>query len=301
MNQIRSHYLRRGKVATALLAAGVLVGALLMADGLVQRTPGGDTAVAVINGYPITQRRFSAALQQMIPDQSSGVTQAQAGAVLDRLIEEELLLQRGLEIGITERDSSIRKSLVDAMIQSLVSAPQPVPDEATLESFYRANQAYFSGTPALQVRRMVFRGEDRRTRAAVAHVALADQAWDVVAGQLADPDFVQLPTSFIPLTKLRNYLGAGFTERLGSMEIGEFTAPLEQASSFSILLLMDLQPAVPPPFAAVQDLVLREYRRREDDAVLRSAFQSMRAEAEVKIDREFMAQLEEPWPLTDAE
>jgi hypothetical protein len=292
MNQIRSDYSHRSKAVTAALAVGALVGILLIADGLVERPAGDASAVALVNGYPITAQRFSRALQQMIPDQSSGVSLDQARAVLNRLIEEELLLQRGLDIGITDSDTAIRKSLIDAMIQQVVNASQPVPDEATLREFYQDNLAYFTGTAALRVRRMVFRGDDQRARAQAAYTALTSQGWDTVAQELADADFLQIPTSFMPITKLRNYLGPGLTKQLQTMNVGEFSAPAEQAGSSYILLLLDRQAALAPPFESVRALVLREYQRRADDAALRSYLQSLRDQAEVIIDWEFMAELD---------
>jgi hypothetical protein len=292
MNQIKSHYPRRSKAVTAALAVGALVGVLLMADGLVERPGGNASAVALVNGYPITAQRFAGALRQMIPDQSSGVSLAQARAVLDRLIEEELLLQRGLDIGITASDTAIRKSLVDAMIEKVVSESQPVPGEAALRDFYRHNASYFTGTAAVRVRRMVFGGDDHRARAAAAFAALTSQGWDTVAQQLADADFMQIPTSFVPVTKLQNYLGPGATTQLRTLRVGAYSPPLELAGSSYILLLLDRQPAAAPAFESVAELVLREYQRRADDAALRSYLQSLRDQAEVIIDGEFMAELD---------
>lgn len=292
MNQIRSDYPRRSKVVTAALAGGALIGLLLMADSLVERSTEDATAVALVNGVPITAQRFSRALQRLVPGPPGGPGLVQARAVLDRLIEEELLLQRGLEMGITDNDLAVRKSLVDAMIQKIVKESQRVPDEATLQDFYRDNRAYFAGTAALRVRRMVFRGDDRRARAEAAYKALEDQDWNAVAETLADTDFVQLPGSFMPVSKLRNYLGPGLTAQLEAMNVNEFSLPLEQAGSLNILLLQDRQPATAPSYTAARELVLREYQRRADDAALRSYLQSLYDQAEIIIDWEFMAGLD---------
>jgi hypothetical protein len=294
MNRIRNDIPRRSKGRTALLALGAAVGALLIADGLLQATAVDATAVALVNGYPISSQRFTIALRSVSPNPANVVTTEQRRAVLDSLIEEELLLQRGLEIGIADSDSVVRKSLVEAMIQRLVSAPKVAPDEAQLRNFYQQNQAYFTGTAALKVRRMVFRGDDSQARAEAAHAALAAASWNEVAQLHADVDFIALPTSFMPPSKLRNYLGPGMTAQLQTMIVGEFSQPLQQAGSFNILLLVDLQAATVQPFAKVRSLVLREYQRREDDAALRSYLQALRKESDVRIDEAFMARLNRP-------
>jgi parvulin-like peptidyl-prolyl isomerase len=294
MNRIRNDIPRRSKGRTALLVVGVVVGALLIADGLVQRTTGDETAVALVNGYPISSQRFTIALQSVSPNPANVVTTEQRRAVLDSLIEEELLLQRGLDIGIADSDSVVRKSLVEAMIQRIVSAPKVTPDEAQLQQFYQQNQAYFTGSAALKVRRMVFRGDGGLARAEAAYTALAASSWDEVARLHADVDFIALPASFMPAAKLRNYLGPGVTAQLETMAVGEFSKPLPQAGSFNILQLVDLQAAAARPFEEVQSLVLREYQRREDDAALRSYLQALREESNVRIDDAFMARLNQP-------
>ena len=67
--------------------------------------------------------------------------------VLERLIDEQLLLQRGLEIDLPQTEGMVRKSIVNSMIDKIVVEGQlfSVP-ENTLIEFYEDNKDFFLGS-----------------------------------------------------------------------------------------------------------------------------------------------------------
>ena len=117
-----------------LLAGGMLAGAALAVFYIVRIPdavePTAD-AVAWVNDRPISRASYENALQAVAGDRKSGtLREDDRERVLQRLIDQELLIDRAIEIGLPERDPQIRNQLATAMIAFLVRRAE---DEATAE------------------------------------------------------------------------------------------------------------------------------------------------------------------------
>src|ERR1044071_7198253 len=94
---------RRG-VPRALLIAGLIGGAAMAAAGLI----GGDRkalppqVVATVNQHPILRDAWLRAVAAVASEQNRELTADDRRHILDRLIDEELLVQQGLALGLAE-------------------------------------------------------------------------------------------------------------------------------------------------------------------------------------------------------
>ena len=71
---------------------------------------------AVVNGREISQANLESAVRALAADSNHTIGQAERRRVLDRLIEEELLVQRAVELDLEVKDRNIRNRLVGTMI-----------------------------------------------------------------------------------------------------------------------------------------------------------------------------------------
>jgi hypothetical protein len=131
--------------ALLLLAAGSVVGILLGAATAFHKS-GSDASVlldgasALVNGKSNREEDYARALALVEGDKRSEITAEDRARVLDRLIEEELLIQRGIAIGLVDSNRSVRKAITQAMLTSSVAesvSTQPSEDE--LCAFYAEN------------------------------------------------------------------------------------------------------------------------------------------------------------------
>jgi hypothetical protein len=214
--------------------------------------------------------------------------------VLDRIIEEKLLIERGLGIGLPYSDPKVRQAIVNAMIQTIisdVSSAEPAPGK--LYAFYQQNSDYFASPARARVRRMVFRGPDAQQRALAARASLDSNDWLFVEGSMADTDILSLPGSLLPISKLNGYLGPALTELALSLPVGGYSLPQADQAGYSIVMLVDLQRSEARPLAEVREQVLREYQRRAGDDALREYLEELRETAEIGIDDAFLERLEQ--------
>src|SRR5262245_34662738 len=135
--------------ALLLLAAGSLIGVLLGVVTAAHRHNSAtlpDGAIASVNGKPIREEDYARAVALVERDKRTEVTDEDRTRVLDRLIEEELLVQRGIAVGLVDSDRSVRKAITQAMLASVAAesaGAQPSADE--LRAFYAENPALFAG------------------------------------------------------------------------------------------------------------------------------------------------------------
>ena len=92
--------------ATLLLVGGAGLGLLaamwsaLGAGDAIERY--GD-AIAVVDGTPIQRSIFDSAIEGLAAAKRTALTEADKREALERIIDEELLLQRALELGLALR------------------------------------------------------------------------------------------------------------------------------------------------------------------------------------------------------
>lgn len=273
-----------------LLALGAALGVILAATGLVeeQLSPVEQSVIATVDGEAIYLSQYQRYLETLASDRRDALDQDDRTHILDRLIDEKLLIRHGEVSGVTRTEPAVRKAIVDAVIDNIISAGKGVvPSEAELARFYDENRAYFSHSPRLRVQRMAFRGEDARQRADRAHSALVrGEAFDAVKADVASSEVLTLPATALPANRLPNYLGPSLSAVVADLAEGEFTQPLESGDSLVILRLAGKLPGNSPELAEIRDAVLREYQRRANDEALREYLADLRSGSDIRINHE---------------
>ncbi len=285
---------RAARRARQLLAAGAAAGVALAATGLVRgaRLPGSDLGpgeVARVNGAAIRTDELERLVGALAADKRSPLTEADRARVLDRLVEEELLVQRAVEIGLVDSDPAVRKSLVQALIESVVAeAESEEPDAAALRRFFDEHREYFGAGERLRVERLVFRDGERgaaRPRAEEARKVLGEgrETAQAVGERLADPPLLALPQAPLPPAKLREYLGPALLDAARAVPEGAWTEPLPGAEGLELLRVAERRAAETPPYEAVAAQVAAEWRRERGDRALREYLELLRAEADLVV------------------
>ena len=124
MKSVRLQDFDEEKLARWLLLAAALLGLLvaLGSSNMRDRNQLSEAgAIARVNDRHIDRTEYASAYQALLADKTKAPTEADKRLVLDRLIEEELLVQRGLEIGLLEGDAQVRKAVAMAVIEFVLA------------------------------------------------------------------------------------------------------------------------------------------------------------------------------------
>ena len=295
---------RRGEIrgatasgAVAWLAIGALVGLAAATGSLLAgseraehagtRLP--DGAVALINGAPLRAADYERALAALSGDRRNPVGEIERRFVLERLVDEELLVQRALELGLAQRDRMVRSQLVAVMLTSVTEAAGlREPGEDELRAFHADHAEWFQEPARLHVRQLWVRGEparreeEARQRATDAVARLrAGEPFAAVAAALGDAPVARVPDAPLPRGKLVEYAGPAALAALADAADGAITDPLPLAGGLQVLQLVARGPARARPFDEVADEVRAEVRRRASEEALRRYLAELREHAEI--------------------
>jgi peptidylprolyl isomerase len=282
-----------GRRARALLATGALVGIAAAAASLLgtsREEPLPEGAVARVNGALLRADEYERLLAALASDRRTPLDDDDRRRVLDRLIEEELLVQHALALGLARSDRRVRADLVSAVLGSLAAAGDGyAPGEEEIRAFYDENRDFFAGPGRLWVRQ-VFVAVDGEGEAAASERARraserlrAGEPLEAVRRELGSPEVAPLPDAPLPPAKLREYLGP--TALLGALDLapGATSDPIRSAQGFHVLELVEREPGGTPPLEEILPQVRAELRRRADDRMLRERLDQLRAEADLTV------------------
>jgi parvulin-like peptidyl-prolyl isomerase len=283
----------------ALLALGAVTGIVLAAVGLMpsRLRSGNDLpsdAVARVNGELIRRDDFERLLVGLASDRGEAIGPEQRRHVLDRLIDEELLIQRGLELGFARLDRRVRGDLTAVVMSAIIEESQGAqPTRAELQAFYDTERAFFAQPGQLRVRQ-VFCRVTANAQAAAA-LARADQAatrlragedFEAVRRALGDAELSPLPDTLLPAAKLRDYLGPTAQRAALSLDAGAISAPIRSGTGFHVLQVVERQEGIALPLESIESQVLAEYRRRAGEKALRDYLDELRARADIQMRAE---------------
>jgi hypothetical protein len=156
--------------ALLLLAAGALGGLLLAGAGLFssaapQRVPA--HAVALVNGKPILRSDWQAQVEVLQGEPWARTTPAQRNEALQSMIDEELFVQRGLELGLPDSDADVRAALAGSVrLQAGADQRAAALSEADLRAWFaRHPERYGSDFAAAHKRLALDLRREQQTRA----------------------------------------------------------------------------------------------------------------------------------------
>ena len=122
---------------------GVLFGLLLILFGTfnpIKKQELTDDIVALVDDHPILKSDLDLALKALSMNKNNQVTNDQIQLVKDKLIDEQLLLQRGIDLDLHQTSNPIRKLIVNSMIDSILSENNDfLIKDGDLKKFYNDN------------------------------------------------------------------------------------------------------------------------------------------------------------------
>ena len=285
-----------GRRARWLLGLGAACGLLMAAYGIL--APSGrpargipPDAVAVVNGEVLRRDSYERLLAGFESDSRNPIDDEIRRHILDRMIEEELLVQRALGLGLAGVDRRVRADLTSSLIDSVVSgAEEREPSAEELRAFYAEESGFFARPGRYRADQILFRipyesdGKEALERARSARAEIeAGVPFDEVAERRGDEEISPLPDALLPATKLREYIGPTALAAVVELEAGGVSAPVRSGIGIHLMRLVEVQPAVSPPFAEIESQVYNEYVRRAGDRALRSYLDQLREESDVII------------------
>ncbi len=190
-------------------------------------------------------------------------------------LNREVLVREALALGLDGNDEIIRNRLVQKMNFLLTSeAGAARPEDEVLQTYLSENAEAFT-TPARIAVSLVYLGQNPND-------TFVDQTLTRLAAgedhrQLGQASL--LPTGFdlSARTSVDGNFGTGFFDQLQPLPLGEWSGPIQSSFGLHMVRLDNRWDAVLPPFGAIRDRVLADWREKQAERATEVFIENLRS------------------------
>lgn len=288
-----------------LLAIGALVGlaiagySLFTAKGTRGHTVPAE-AVALVNGRQVLRSDFMTQAQTQFNVTFDQTTKEQRQQVLKDMVNEELLMQRGLDMDLPSYDPDVRAALVAGVeleVTADVLAQQPSDEE--LQAYYKEHQERYVGEGVMKVRDLLvpadaLQGDAARQRAQQLVTALRgglkpDQALEKFAvrdsGKFLDGGKVDTGDIFEFAAKAK--LGEALYAPVAPLKTGEVSEPVAAADGVHVFYMVEHHLPKQMTYEEAKDRVWTDLKTERQNKVKDNNLKYLRSKADILITPEY--------------
>ena len=280
-----------------LFASGALIGLAIAGYGLFTAKGTRSHAVpaeaaALVNQRQILRSDFMTQSQTQFEVPFEQTTHAQRMETLEAMIDEELMVQRGLEIDLPSYDPDVRNALVAGVeleVTADVLAQQPIPEE--LRRYYEQHKDRYSSEGVMQLRDLVA-ATQAKAAAAVEDLrdgrsleAVITQFGLVDSGRLTDAGRVD--TGDIFQFAVRAKLDDALYEAASSLPAGAVSSPVTQSDGVHLIVMIKHRFPVPQSFEEASNRVWTDVKKDAQTQVRAANLAYLRSRADIVVAPEY--------------
>ena len=245
-----------------------------------------DNVAAVVNDKIIPSERYQTVIQLIKNDKRDDLTDNDRNMALERIIEEELLVQYAYQNGFLEADDLLRKSIVRSVVDSIAEQSiSVIPNEKILRDFYQDNLPLFTVDEQF---RIVILSSQNGSDINAGKVIWQD-SYDIplLMNEIRSIKKLDISSDFISKYRLGTLIGPLLRDVVLSLKLGETSEPLETIYGYSIVTLIDKKDRVVPDFKEINEIVLQEYKRRQRETILNDLLSDLKRQSDININSSF--------------
>ena len=233
-----------------------------------------DQAIARVGEKEISRQRFEEIIKVLDDQSNSELTLEKKNLIRERLIDEELLIQRAIELDLVRNDSLVKGNVIQTMFQHIINSNELVePSEAELREYFSKEKNYFSSGRRYKLKNYTFRNlDDAETAINLLNQSDLESFLKLVETESA----IDLPNVFLTPQKIRDYLGPQALDELPSLEKGGFSNIFEINEVPSIVICIDILLDNNPKFEEIAEQIKNKFIRDREDSLVKEYIENLR-------------------------
>ena len=180
-------------------------------------------------------------------------------SLVNNWIEEEVLYQEALRLGLDQEDSIIRRRLVQKLNFIAESEPSIEPETATLQAYYSDHIEAYTLPIRYSFRQLYFSQRAAAGKALEQIIAGADFAG------LGEASMLSPSYAFRSALDINATFGFGFTDQINPLQTNSWQGPLQSGFGFHLLYLTALHSQEITPFPAIEQQVRMDYQEYQKE------------------------------------
>ena len=233
-----------------------------------------DQALARVGEKEISRQKFEEIIKVLDDQSKSELSLEKKNLIRVRLIDEELLIQRAIELDLVRNDSLVKGNVIQTMFQYIINSNELAePSEAELREYFSKEKNYFSSGKRFKLKNYTFRNlNDAET----ARNSLNQGNLESFLKLVETENSIDLPNVFLTSQKIRDYLGPKVLEELPSLEKGGFSNIFEINQVPSIVICIDVLLDNNPKFEEIIEQIKSKFIRDREDFLVKEYIENLR-------------------------
>lgn len=233
-----------------------------------------DQAIARVGEKEISRQKFEEIIKVLDDQSKSELTLEKKNLIRERLIDEELLIQRAIELDLVRNDSLVKGNVIQTMFQYIINSNELAePTEAELREYFSKEKNYFSSGKRFKLKNYTFRNLND---AEAARNSLNQGNLESFLKLVETENSIDLPNVFLTSQKIRDYLGPKVLEELPSLEKGGFSNIFEINQVPSIVICIDVLLDNNPKFEEIIEQIKSKFIRDREDFLVKEYIENLR-------------------------
>ncbi len=233
-----------------------------------------DQAIARVGEKEISRQRFEEIIKVLDDQSKSELTLEKKNFIRERLIDEELLIQRAIELDLVRNDSLVKGNIIQTMFQYIINSSELAePSEAELREYFSKEKNYFSSGKRYKLKNYSFRN---LSDAETARNSLKQGNLESFLKLVETENSIDLPNVFLTPQKIRDYLGPKVLEELPSLEKGGFSNIFDISQVPSLVICIDVLLDNNPKFEEIIEQIKSKFIRDQEDILVKEYIENLR-------------------------
>lgn len=238
--------------------------------------------LAIVNDVVIEKNKLNIVLDLMAQDKKERLTKKDQALAIERIIEEELLVQYAYSNGLLNADENIRKTIIRSVIDTVVDQVIAIkPNEQVLKDFYLSNQPIFTLGEEVKIIVLSIKSLDDANNIIRIWKETKNESLLLIKDTIRQST---IPNDFIPSITLPRLIGPKLAKVVDRLELYSISKPIENYSDYSVVILKDRKNKKTPDYKNIKQTVLQEYKRRMREDILSNLVADLEKKAEIRIN-----------------
>ena len=254
-------------------------------------------AVALVNDVVISEDQFLKYASNLGADIQPGDDVEILELLLERMIEEELLVQRGIELDLHKKDIGVRKEMIKQVIDFIIQVEKNQISEEDLKDFYNKNIGKYTPIQTIQFQSIYINSLDQESvllgtesdlktlqpKLLKLYDELNTKDFLDIKSSYDENNFFEVPDKLINIKDCNLLFGKSICNQIASLNIDEVSQPIFFDNGYFIFKLVDQikQEIDENYYNEIREKIIFDYNNGLDDEKLKNYLKYLKDNSEI--------------------
>ena len=254
-------------------------------------------AVALVNDVVISEDQFLKYASNLGADIQPEDDVEILELLLERMIEEELLVQRGIELDLHKKDIGVRKEMIKQVIDFIIQVEKNQVNEEDIRDFYNENIRKYTPTEKIQFQSIYINSLNKESvllgtesdlktlqpKLLKLYDELKTTDFLEIKSKFDENNFFEVPNKLINIKDCNLLFGKSICNQIASLNLDEVSQPIFFDNGYFIFKLVDhvKQEIDENYYNEIREKIIFDYNNSLDDEKLKNYLKYLKDNSEI--------------------